>query len=233
MNQSTATHPTHKRRLALLLLVCFLAAAVAGLMIVFSVHTARIRSAIKAVERDGGIVEWEPRDWLPERFQEQPWAWMGRGRRLEVTNPHADVAAVDELIVACGGLGHAEELVLAIPAVDDDFMAKIAPLESVSTLDLNWAGIGDRALETLSDCDELEILVLTNTNVSDRGLASLERLPRLRALWLDGTLVSDRGMQSLARFSKLEEVSLSNTAVTDEGVAVIAERIADVQLTDD
>lgn len=92
----------------------------------------------------------------------------------------------------------------------------------LSSLGLEWTGVGDDVVEHLRHARSLEALYLRGTQVTGASMAALAALPRLRVLLLSGTGVDDVGLEAIARVRTLEVLDLRHTTVSDAGLAHLA-----------
>lgn len=75
-------------------------------------------------------------------------------------------------------------LKLGNTALDDEMMALINQLNSLTILHLNGTKITDQSLPLLSSLNQLQILNLSNTSVSEKGVLGLKDLPVLKRIFL-------------------------------------------------
>lgn len=136
---------------------------------------------------------------------------------------------------------------------NDDCLAAVTGLPSVTTINTESSGISDRGLEHLAKADlgclrlinaritdrgldhlrghqNLDMLDLSGNQITDEGLPSLAVLQRLEYLTLIGTAVSDEGIQQLASLSNLKYLNLQQTQVTAEGAAMLQKRLPKCQI---
>ena len=97
--------------------------------------------------------------------------------------------------------------------VDDDDLARLAPLAGLARLYLDSTGVGDRGLRLIAKMSSLEHLALGKTMISDAGLSQLNGRLRLRQLSLYATGISRRSLSLLAAMTTLEKLNLAGTKV--------------------
>jgi uncharacterized membrane protein len=108
-------------------------------------------------------------------------------------------------------------------------LATAAP--QIAELNLQNAALDDDGLASLGDLSSVTRLRLSRDAITDRGLHALERLPRLESLNLYGNAaITDAGLDSLARIPTLRRVYLWQTAVTAAGVARLRAARPDVNV---
>lgn len=82
-------------------------------------------------------------------------------------------------------------------------------------LDLSFAFISDKQLQTIAEYPELRMLVLKNTLITDHGLSYIRDFRRLERLWIPGTAITDAGVRHLREHATLRSLVISNTSITD------------------
>lgn len=83
---------------------------------------------------------------------------------------------------------------------------------------LGGAGLKDKDISMLNECQELIWLDLSRNPITNQALNSLTDLRSLNQLFLDTTAITDEGMNSIAKISNLQELDLANTRITDQGI---------------
>jgi hypothetical protein len=109
-------------------------------------------------------------------------------------------------------------------------LARLAGLERLTCLNLDFATLAPGGLRALPAFPRLRELSVKRTTTADDDLPSVARLPRLRVLALDGTTVGDAGLQTLAACRSLRAVSLGGTNVTAEGVRRLQTTLPDCRV---
>ncbi|MGE0610290.1 MAG: hypothetical protein AB7O62_24590, partial [Pirellulales bacterium] len=99
-----------------------------------------------------------------------------------------------------------KQLHLARTQVDDDCLAAIARIDTLTFLDLSGTQITNAGLVPLANASQMESLRLDNTKVSDVGLAHLGGLAKLSSLYLDSTSVTKAGLRHLSRLVNLNQL---------------------------
>lgn len=121
-----------------------------------------------------------------------------------------------KIIGRCSGL---KKLRLAFNQISDMSLQDLAPLTSLTDLDLSEnAGLTDAALTHVAALKSLTRLNLWRVAVSDQGVAALADLKSLQWLNLDNTQLSDAGLPALSGLTELRFLHLGSTTVTNAGL---------------
>lgn len=96
-------------------------------------------------------------------------------------------------------------------------LVHLKAFKKLTRLALNGRNVTDDWLAKIAELNSLVRLDLVNTRVFGPGLVHLKKLPQLKTLILEDSLVRDEGMAYLADCARLEEVDLTGTGVGDTG----------------
>jgi len=105
------------------------------------------------------------------------------------------------------------------PSVTDAWLARLPPLNRLTSLGLANTSVTDAGLANLPSLANLQELNLSYTKVGNAGLIHLLPLRKLRGLQLAGTNVSDAGLAQLRQLKNLSVLNLRGTRVTDACLA--------------
>ncbi len=190
-------------RLATLLILVTLCAAVLGFRQAFIVPYQRQAAAVQRIEKVNGSLAFAPA--TP--------AWLAPivGRKIyhRVTWVHIESRGVDDRVMsALRDMPHVERLYLAGNPITDEGLRHVAELEHVQRLSLWRTRITDDGLRHLEKMKGLTALDLHATAVTDEGLARLTGLTELRQLHLPPR-ISDEGLARLSGLSNLRVLNAS------------------------
>jgi len=176
-------------RLATLLILVTLCAALLGFRQAFIVPYQRQDAAVERIKKANGSLAFSPA---------KP-AWLAPivGRKIyhRVTWVHLENRGIDDrLLSALRDMPHVANLYLAGNPITDEGLGHVAGLEHVQRLSL-W-----------------------RTRITDDGLWHLENMKGLTALDLHATAVTDEGLARLSGLTELSELHLP-PRITDEGLA--------------
>ena len=100
--------------------------------------------------------------------------------------------------------------------VTDDWMAQIAQLPRLETLAFRRSPkIDESSWRALATTESLRSLDLVDADIGDEAAEHLARMKGLRKLNLAGTRITNATVQAMATLTNLIELDLSRTAVTD------------------
>jgi len=204
-------------RLATLLMLVTLCAAVLGFRQAFIVPYLRQDAAVQRIKKVNGALTFSPA---------QP-AWLAPivGRKIyhRVTWVHIENRGVDDrLMSALRDMPHVTNLYLAGNPITDEGLRHVAGLEHVQRLSLWRTGITDDGLRHLAKMKGLTALDLHATAVTDEGLARLTGLTELRELHLPPR-ISDEGLAHLRGLSKLRVLNAREARwITPSGLRHLA-----------
>ncbi len=101
-----------------------------------------------------------------------------------------------------------EKLTEAIPL--------IAQLPRLEVLRMAKTKIEDQQLAQIDGISSLTMLGLNKTSISNTGLAHLRNLKRIEALYLRGTKVTEQGLKAIGRLSSIKILDLSETKLESD-----------------
>jgi hypothetical protein len=162
------------------------------------------RRAVAAIEKLGGLVDWDDNALLPPR-----WLWSVLG---------------DDFFNNVVGVG------LDGTKVSDAGLEKLKRFGHLRWLFLGSTSVGDAGLKHFQGLSRLQWLDLNGTHVSDAGLEKLKPLRELEWLDLNGSTVSDAGLDHLKGFNQLRWLGLIRTQVTVEGVKRLQQALPKCQI---
>lgn len=96
-------------------------------------------------------------------------------------------------------------------------------LPQLEHLRIRGAGIDDEALAHIASLDSLTILNVPQATFGDNALAELERLPQLVQFRFSSPRVTDAGMKTLAKLPAIKRLHLIDVPITDAGLATLAQ----------
>jgi len=204
-------------RLATLLMLVTLCAAVLGFRQAYIVPYLRQDAAVQRIKKVNGALTFSPA---------QP-AWLAPivGRKIyhRVTWVHIESRGVDDrLMSALRDMPHVTNLYLAGNPITDKGLSHVAGLEHVQRLSLWRTRITDDGLRHLEKMKGLTALDLHATAVTDEGLARLTGLTELRELHLPPR-ISDEGLAHLRGMSKLRVLNAGEARwITPSGLRHLA-----------
>lgn len=103
--------------------------------------------------------------------------------------------------------------------VNDEHVSEWSNLRKLTSLDLNFSHVTNRALPTLAALPKLEVLGLTHTRIDGQGAAILSTSRSLKKLYVEGTKLSDAGLLLLGRLPALEELFVTvGQGVSEQGI---------------
>lgn len=100
---------------------------------------------------------------------------------------------------------------------NDEGMAQLTALKTLSSLDLHNTRISDAGLKHLAELKGLEYLDVSDTDVTDAGLKALAGLTNLKFLRLPSK-VTDAGLKELTGHINLTHLNACMTGTTDAGL---------------
>jgi hypothetical protein len=149
-----------------------------GVALQFGLQIDRQQTAIREIERLGGVVESEPRgpEWLWEWLDDE---WMEAF--YTITDVHlTDTPATDATLQQLRGLAGLRGLHLGGTRVTDDELAYLKDLHQLERLSLDETQITDAGLKHLQRLTNLKFLNVASTGVTDAGISELKwALPKL------------------------------------------------------
>ncbi|REJ90159.1 MAG: hypothetical protein DWQ34_17915 [Planctomycetota bacterium] len=148
---------------------------------------------------------------------------------LEVGNAEG-LAPADLRVLA--GLPELSRLKLVAP-IDDAGMEQIAPVKSLTVLNLPAAEFSDAGLAHAAQLPRLELLRFHSPHVTDAGLEHVSRMTSLRFLHLIDVPVTDAGITHLHRMTWLESFYLDGGDCTDEGLSALLTALPDLHFHKD
>lgn len=134
-----------------------------------------------------------------------------------------------------------QEIHAEAPDVDDEELALLAKMPSLSVLALTVTKASGKAIEALTESKSLRHLDLSGAEgITDEGLKRLTGHAELRVLKLSDIPLTDAIAEVITSLPKLEELSLDGTSITDATVAQLADQksklkslvIGSAQITD-
>ncbi len=213
------------------------------------VHARTQRAAVQTIHSLGGHVgyDWECME-QPDGTWRAPCLEPSRLRKLIIRYLGPD--AFCNVVKAHFGSEWDSSIKSAAP--DDEgrferFLAAIAPLGSLRSLDVYERGMNTESLRHLEgltrlthlriwnvydgkphvegsglhylkDMNQLRDLDLTGVEFADESLADLKHVGQVRKLALRGLSISDEGMKTIAKMPNLRALTLSEVLVTNEGL---------------
>ncbi len=175
----------------------------------------REEAAAAALEKAGGIVEWEKTAagpaWLCGALGEHFFAHV-------VSVVSSDGEVTDSTLEPLDAMNHLHRLSLFERNVTDAGLEHLQGLRELKELDLWHTNATDAGLEKIARLKQLEGLDIGMTKATDAGLGKLVGLNNLQSLGLSGTSVTDAGLEHLQGMKQLTVVSLRGTHVTAAGV---------------
>lgn len=102
--------------------------------------------------------------------------------------------------------------------------------DSLWSVSLVGANVGDTAAEKLARLPNLRHLDLSATNITDTGMKHLARCKALRSLKIENTDVTDKGLMELTNLNSLRSVTISHSEVTDQGTKRLAAIRPDIRV---
>lgn len=107
------------------------------------------------------------------------------------------------------------------PPIDDELSA-LSHLGDLVSLRFEYAKIGPRGYEHLSQLSHIEEIEFHNCWVTDADFQCVKGLPRLRKLSFSGANdVTDAGLSTLFAHRQLEEVRFKGLSISDAGLAAL------------
>jgi cellulose synthase/poly-beta-1,6-N-acetylglucosamine synthase-like glycosyltransferase/Leucine-rich repeat (LRR) protein len=138
---------------------------------------------------------------------------------LRLQELHLPISVDDDGLAGIGRLKSLTALTLSNSKVTDEGLAHLLPLSNLQYLDLYGTALSDAGVADLCRLTSLRYLYLTNTRLTDDGIAGLHKLTQLEELGLDGTSLTDRGLAIVRSFPHLRRLRIGRTQVTDAGLA--------------
>ena len=120
-----------------------------------------------------------------------------------------------------GKINSLKSLDLNYAAVKDSHLSRLTSLPALEEINFDSCPIGDWSLSHLSDNDvvpNLKSLNLADCDVSDLGMASLPKFKKLRHLSLFYCNISNIGLRHLASMKSLETLNLDSRDISDDGL---------------
>jgi len=176
-----------------LLLVVALLCIALGFLSIELRRAHRQRQAVLAVERRGGVVEFDFWDAEGEASEIRQWARRLIGRHLfsrVVRINFYSSAVMQGRAVSIGDL--------RVPLSDDDLLL-LAAFPELESLGLSDTEITNRAIDHLLEFRKLEVLALQRTDIDDGCVDRLSKMKQLRWLFVDQTSVTKEGAQRLGK----------------------------------
>jgi YHS domain-containing protein len=167
------------RCLALILLVCFSAVALAAPI----TFTPAQQESVNKITGKGGLVMQLAAD----------------SDLLVVNLSLGGKTTTDAELAEVKNLPKVAQLNLANTAITDAGLAAVSGLAELTTLHLEKTGVTDAGLANLKGLGKLEYLNLYATGITDAGLAHLSGLKNLKKLYLWQTKVTDAGVAALKK----------------------------------
>jgi len=121
--------------------------------------------------------------------------------------------------IGCGCCGEGD-----VPSTfSDNDMACLAPIDSITSLDIQRSQITDSGLRHLAGLSRLKQLDLSDNAVTDEGLNYLAGLANLESLTLSRTRIKGPGLAHLAKLRRLRLIQLDGSLLTEDGLASLPE----------
>ena len=114
--------------------------------------------------------------------------------------------------------------------VDDAAVAELAPISTLSDLNIYDTPITDAAAAAIAKMTQLKRLNLDKTAIGDQGVAELRTLQDLEFLHLGSTRITDASADSLAEMKGLKTLIVTRTEMTEAAVAKIAESLPECEI---
>lgn len=135
-----------------------------------------------------------------------------------------DCRLSDRTIAVLGDLTALETLTLRNAGqLGDQGLEALAPLTSLTRLDLGGTKVTDAIGEQLATYEKLATLDLSRTKVTDAVIEQLGELEGLRRLRLDGTELTDSSLAALGEMETLRNLDVRQTKVTKAAVDQLKE----------
>lgn len=167
------------RCFALLLMVCFSAAALAAPI----AFTPAQQESVNKISAKGGLV-----------------MQLANDSDLLVVNLSLGAKTTTDVELAqVKNLPKVAQLNLANTAITDAGLSAVSGLTELTTLHLEKTAVTDAGLANLKGLSKLEYLNLYATGITDAGLAHLDGLKNLKKLYLWQTKVTDAGVVALKK----------------------------------
>jgi hypothetical protein len=134
-------------------------------------------------------------------------------RELLIDHPESTIKAAG--IEHLAGLPNLQHLRIRASGIDDEALAAIARLPSLTILNLPQADLTDAGLVPLRDLPNLVQLRFGSPRVTDAGIQTVAQLPGLRRLHLIDVPISPLGLTELARAKQLESLYIDGANLPD------------------
>jgi serine/threonine protein kinase len=135
---------------------------------------------------------------------------------LEV--PFSFVVGKDASVISGFRPDEIDSLLMRGPIIDDDATAPIRGWRALTSLDLNWADVGDRSIENIRTLPKLKSLHVSATHVSASGLRQL-KLDQMKYLDANEVIYVP---SILDRASSLVVLKLANAGLKDDDMKVLS-----------
>jgi uncharacterized membrane protein len=101
---------------------------------------------------------------------------------------------------------------------DEQINSLLGIKDQLIWLNLSNSSITDKQMERVAKLNNLRVLYLNYTKITDSGLSQLSALSELRMLNLVATQVTDSSVPAFLKFEKLSNLFLYQTSITQEGI---------------
>jgi hypothetical protein len=216
-------NPPRTRRwipLTLRMFVAILFLLGAGSAFWIGVPAYQQHTAIREIERLGGLVDYGRvgPEWLRELLGEERMHCIDEVEhvhfRPDKTNHDRDPRGQHPTRVLPYTIG---------PTVDDSTLVCIAKLPRLKGLSLRWANVTDDSMRHISQIHDLKYLCLKDTRVSDTGGKLLAQLTNLESLSVSGSKLTEAGLIYLKNLPKLERLEVDCTQITTAAAPWLSE----------
>jgi len=123
---------------------------------------------------------------------------------------------------ALGNLRKLKALKCRLGGFDDEGVAHLANIPTLSVVIFEDSAVGDTGIDKLAALPITELNVLRSATFSDDGMKTIAGFDKLRHLVIRGTFVMDEGIANIAGLKNLEILDISETFIGDDGMQHLA-----------